>query len=221
MILQQFESIANALTDENNRIKSENANQADEISQLDSKSGDYSLELLDGLKENITKLEVNISKKDVEVNNFTEQLAATDLKVALMTEESREQKDIRRECYAVSGLSFVDEILEVFTKYNKKNHLKLIMMQQSRDLNEKQKELATTSKSLLETSKDIDPPGFSDVVSIENCSNSFKNFLNREKKRQRIAMLRSTSASAPGCASPSASTAILSRRPISEIEGEN
>jgi hypothetical protein len=80
------------------------------------------------------KLEVNISKKDVEIKNYIEQLAASDLKFALMTEESREQNDVLRECYAVFGLSSIDEILEVLTKYNKQNHLKLIMMQQSRDL---------------------------------------------------------------------------------------
>jgi hypothetical protein len=58
LIFQQFESTVNALTDENNRLKYENASQADEISQLDIKRGDYSLELFDeieGLKKNITK----------------------------------------------------------------------------------------------------------------------------------------------------------------------
>jgi hypothetical protein len=46
----------------------------------------------------LQKLEVGISKKDVEIKNFTtEQLAAADLKVALMTEESKEQNDVLRE----------------------------------------------------------------------------------------------------------------------------
>jgi hypothetical protein len=45
------------MSDKINRLKFEIADQADEISQLDNKSADYSLELLDaieGLKENIT-----------------------------------------------------------------------------------------------------------------------------------------------------------------------
>jgi hypothetical protein len=45
-----------------------------------------------------------------------------------------ERDDVVRECYAASGLSFVDEKLEVLTKYNKQNYLNLTMMQQSRDL---------------------------------------------------------------------------------------
>ena len=137
MILQQFDNTVNALTRENTRLKSKNAELADEISQLESNQCGSSLELLDeieGLKANITKLEVGSSKKDEEIKNFTEQLAATDLKVALIAEESKERDDVLRECYAFSGLSSADEILEVLTKYNKQNHLKLIMMQQSRDL---------------------------------------------------------------------------------------
>jgi len=134
--------------------------------------------------------------------------------------------DVLRECYAVSGLSSIDEIPKVLTKYNKQNHLKLIMMEKNRDLKESrnrtleiQNELKSTSKSLLECSKDIDPPGFSDVASIETCSSCYKNYLKREKKRQKVAMYRAASAS--GCASPSTSAAISSRRPTSEIEGEN
>ncbi len=48
-----------------------------------------------------------------------------------MTEESTEHNDVFRECYAISGLSFIDEILEVLTKYSKQNHLKLIMMEKN------------------------------------------------------------------------------------------
>jgi hypothetical protein len=103
------------------------------------------------------------------------------------------------------------------------------MMEKNRDLKESrnrtleiQNELKSTSKSLLECStKDIDPPGFSDVASIETCSNSYKNYLKREKKRQKVAMYRAAAASASGCAFPSTSAAISSRRPTSEIEGEN
>jgi uncharacterized protein YdcH (DUF465 family) len=48
LILQQFESIVNALADENTRLKPENAQLADEISQLESNlGGGSSLESLD------------------------------------------------------------------------------------------------------------------------------------------------------------------------------
>jgi hypothetical protein len=223
LILQQFDSTVNALTDENTKLKTEIAEQADEISQLEGNTDDCSLELRDeieGLKEKNAELEAVVITKDDEIQKLTEQLTEADLKVSFIAEETKEQNDTLLECYAVSGCKSVDDILEVLTQYNKQNHLKLIFMEKSRNFKKAHMELKSASKSVQEGSKEIDPPGFSDVVSIETCSNSQRNYLKREKKRQKIAMYKAAF-SASGCASPSCSAAISSRRPTSEIEGEN
>ena len=165
----------------------------DEISQFESNPGVFFGEILreeiEGLKEKNKQLEADISKKDEEIKNFTELFAVADLKFTKIVEKFKERDDLLRHCYVVSGLSFVAEILEVFTKYNKQNHPKLIMIEKSRNFQQAQKELTTASKSVMGISKDKDPPGYFDVVCIEPYSNSYKNFLKREKKRNSLQCL--------------------------------
>jgi predicted O-linked N-acetylglucosamine transferase (SPINDLY family) len=105
-----------------------------------------------------------------------------------LLEKVHKQHDQILELCNIAGVSSVDEIkglLLKYRKYEEHSRLKTIMVEKSRNLQQLQKDLATTRKSLQECSKEIDPPGFSDFCSGCHVLPGSKSARYRARKRLR------------------------------------